>query len=365
MYKCINLLTGKLLLKILTIFLILFTVIVTDNSQALVLKNNYFNKVQVNTVIAQNKQLGNQFYNQIPFVDIDSRLPPRDNPQYLRDRASGAVKIPGTQELIDPYIPLPSQQPPPILPYDQGVDLPVLQKIKDDKQERPVLDQSYLNNKAVNKNTNQNTAIYQGNSNLPPVPKAKENTAPQYGQEEINQIPLPPLVDELPQASYDNSSLTPKNQGSLPEPIQDNYSDYYVLPRADFTGDETNVDFYDLPDDVLDQGITQIPLEPESIKEVNNIPLQSVKSVKNRDSFALHLASYYNTSDAERGWKILIRSSKNAILGLKKIIVKVNIRGVTYYRLLAGSFQKIVHAERYCNKIINYKLYCNVMPVKK
>jgi hypothetical protein len=77
---------------------------------------------------------------------------------------------------------------------------------------------------------------------------------------------------------------------------------------------------------------------------------------------AMHLASYKNPANAERGWKQLSAANADLLGSARPIVRRVDIPGKgVFYRLLAGPMASTADAKALCTALKARKLYCAPM----
>ena len=79
-------------------------------------------------------------------------------------------------------------------------------------------------------------------------------------------------------------------------------------------------------------------------------------------SVAIHLASYKNPENVERGWRRLTEANGDLLGNVRPIVRQVTLSGKgTYQRLLAGPLASMRDAEALCAAFETREVYCDPM----
>ncbi len=95
---------------------------------------------------------------------------------------------------------------------------------------------------------------------------------------------------------------------------------------------------------------------PSPAVEISQIPAAT-------SGYVLHLASYRNVEDADRGWAQIMQGHSDVLQGLELSIRRVDIpeRG-TFFRIHAGPIADRAQAVALCNRINSLGSYCQALP---
>ncbi len=105
-----------------------------------------------------------------------------------------------------------------------------------------------------------------------------------------------------------------------------------------------------------------IPAPAASNQSVAVAP--AVGNILAGQTVVIHLASYRNRADAERGWNILLSDYSSELNGRKPAIRQVDLGAIgVFFRLYASPFNSLQNADNLCKRLKTKGLYCQVSEI--
>ncbi len=155
-----------------------------------------------------------------------------------------------------------------------------------------------------------------------------------------NVLPIPGLLEEV--APSDNLTQTPS--ANIPQLLEPNPS---AAPSNNFI---------ELPQ-------TQ-PQQPQPLNNQTALLTQPPVNILAGQTLAVHLASYRNRADAEKGWRILSGNNPSELRGKNYTIQQVDLGNIgIFFRLYASPFNSLQTADNLCKRLRAKGLYCQVSEI--
>ena len=149
-----------------------------------------------------------------------------------------------------------------------------------------------------------------------------------------NVLPIPGLLEEI--APSDNMAETPSD--NTPQLLVPNPSANLIAPT---------------------------PIAPQSSDNQTALltPTPPVNILAGQ-RLAVHLASYHNRADAEKGWRILSSGNPSELSGKQYSIQQVDLGNIgIFFRLYATPFNSLQTADNLCKRLRAKGLYCQVSEI--
>ncbi|MCH9844938.1 MAG: SPOR domain-containing protein [Alphaproteobacteria bacterium] len=155
-----------------------------------------------------------------------------------------------------------------------------------------------------------------------------------------NILPIPGLLEEV--APSDNLSETPS--ANMPQLLEPNPS-VILAPTPE-------------------KSISQPQPQPQPLDNETALLVQPPANILAGQTLAVHLASYRNRADAEKGWRILSNGNASELRGKNYAIQQVDLGNIgVFFRLYATPFDSLQIADNLCKRLRAKGLYCQVSEI--
>jgi Sporulation related domain. len=140
------------------------------------------------------------------------------------------------------------------------------------------------------------------------------------------------LIDQLNQMANDNSKAVPVNHNESSPSMEKNM----------------NVNIAEEAKTIIQKK----PVLEESQPEKNRA------TVLEKPTHAVQLASVRNKNKLTQAWMKIKQKAPQLLSSLKPSYEQVNVKGIIYYRLKAGSFNTLANGENFCEQLKQHGVKC-------
>ncbi len=149
-----------------------------------------------------------------------------------------------------------------------------------------------------------------------------------------NVLPIPGLLEEVAPSDNMADNLT----DNMPQLLEPNPSATLIAPT---------------------------PIQPQSSDNQTALLTPTPPAnILSGQRLAVHLASYHNRADAEKGWRILSNGNPSELNGKQYAIQQVDLGNLgIFFRLYATPFNSLQTADNLCKRLKTKGLYCQVSEI--